>query len=224
VIPLRAGIETSEWAYERSDVAEVVTHARAPVASTWPARSGSPPEDHVGHTYLATIELDTPLRLHSAMLHTVLPEAFVRVGRVRLSDGLGGGALLTHLLGLGDHSIVYRSEDVLIYRNNDVLPRAFLIPATEARRSGAALTLPTALATADILPVQMVHYADQRVTLGSSSTEDVYLVLTDLAYPGWVVTVDGRDATLLRVDGVFRGVALSPGDHEIMFAFSPRHG
>ena len=132
-IPLRAGIETSEWAYDRDDVRATVAHRAAPIASTWPARSGFPPRDHVGHTYLARQPLEAVLRPKAVMLRTVIDEAFVRVERVRLRDVTGKEYLLSHLLGLGDHSIVYRSEDALIYRNEDVLPRAYLVSADQVR-------------------------------------------------------------------------------------------
>jgi uncharacterized membrane protein YfhO len=38
-------------------------------------------------------------------------------------------------------------------------------------------------------------------------------------YPGWRVTVDGRPATLLRVDYALRGVALSPGRHIVALTY-----
>lgn len=47
------------------------------------------------------------------------------------------------------------------------------------------------------------------------------LVLSELAYPGWQVWVDGQRAPLLNVDGLFRGVDLSTGSHRVIFAFRP---
>ncbi len=39
------------------------------------------------------------------------------------------------------------------------------------------------------------------------------LTLSELYFPHWEVTVDGRPAELLRVNYAFRGVALKPGSH-----------
>jgi hypothetical protein len=48
------------------------------------------------------------------------------------------------------------------------------------------------------------------------------LLLADLDYPGWSVTVDGRPAESLRVDGQFRGVRLDPGSHRVIWSYRPR--
>lgn len=46
-------------------------------------------------------------------------------------------------------------------------------------------------------------------------------VLSDAWHPGWTVEVDGERATPLRVGGVFRGVAVGPGEHSVRWWFDP---
>ena len=221
-VPLRVGVETAEWAYERDDVRTNIAHSMSQVATTWPAQSGFPPRQHVGHTYLAHITLHTPQRLTAVMLRPTMPQAFVRVERVRLYDASGQVSSLAHLVGLGEHSIVYRSEDVVIYRNEDVLPRAYTLAATAVGTSGASLTMPEVLRPADIGPVIVIGYEDMIVTLRASVEEPSYLILADLFYPGWEATVDGAQATILRADDIFRALSLTPGEHRITFAYKPR--
>jgi uncharacterized membrane protein YfhO len=45
--------------------------------------------------------------------------------------------------------------------------------------------------------------------------------LTDLSFPGWKVTVDGKDADLHRVDYLLRGTSLPPGRHRVEFRYQP---
>lgn len=47
------------------------------------------------------------------------------------------------------------------------------------------------------------------------------LVLAQAWYPGWEASVDGLPAEVFPVDGVFQGVALEPGTHEVTLYFSP---
>ena len=229
-LPLLMGVDTAEWAWERDDVRAEIAHAMPEIASTWPARSGFPPRDHPGHTYRRryTLAQDGPGRepviVDSLMIHPVLPEAFVRIERVRLFTADGRDVLLNHLVGLGDHSIVYRSEDAVIYRNEDVLPRAFTVSVAQVAGTGAEassdLSLPKRLSVADVRRVDVLVYEDTQVEMRTTVYESSYLVLSDLYYPGWQASVDGAPAAISPVDGVFRAVYLDPGTHTVRLAYS----
>ena len=47
------------------------------------------------------------------------------------------------------------------------------------------------------------------------------LVLTDVHYPGWKATVDGREAPIERVDYLLRGVPCPPGEHTVELRYEP---
>ena len=47
------------------------------------------------------------------------------------------------------------------------------------------------------------------------------VVLSDVHFPGWHATVDGRDADIERVDYLLRGVAVGDGEHEIVLEYRP---
>lgn len=60
-----------------------------------------------------------------------------------------------------------------------------------------------------------------RITVKIEQTRPGVLVLADMWYPGWYATVDGKRANVFPVDGVFRGVEVGEGTHEVVFRFDP---
>jgi len=49
-----------------------------------------------------------------------------------------------------------------------------------------------------------------------------YLVVSDMFYPGWVVTVDGEPRPVLQANYCFRAVRVEAGEHRVRFEFRPR--
>lgn len=47
------------------------------------------------------------------------------------------------------------------------------------------------------------------------------VVISDMHYPGWNLTVDGRPAEILRTNRAMRGVALPSGAHRLVFRYDP---
>ncbi|MEJ2150602.1 MAG: YfhO family protein [Chloroflexota bacterium] len=50
---------------------------------------------------------------------------------------------------------------------------------------------------------------------------DGVLVLSELDYPGWRATVDGKNQTIWRADAGLRALPLRAGDHQIIFTYRP---
>ena len=69
--------------------------------------------------------------------------------------------------------------------------------------------------------VQIVAYEPERVAITADVASPAVLVLADAFYPGWQATVDGVPAPILRANLMFRGLALEPGRHEIVFSYRP---
>ena len=242
-ISLQAGWHTAEWAYDRSDVSQDVRHRQAPVVRTWPARSGFPPENHSGYVYRARFQLASPFRVQSIEVRPLVPQAYLRIERLILIDEQGGHNTLAQLVNMGDHTLSYRSEDVAVYRNHDVLPRAFVVHRARAvQDDDEALQLlrqddfePRAevllaaeqvhsslFASNEADRVDLLTYDSQRVTVDVEASADGYLVLTDAWYPGWRVRVDGQEAPLLRADVIFRAVQVPAGRHVVEFEYVPQ--
>ena len=47
------------------------------------------------------------------------------------------------------------------------------------------------------------------------------LVLSDAWYPGWNATLNGQKVPILPVDGIFRGIEVGEGEHQIVFTYRP---
>ena len=60
-----------------------------------------------------------------------------------------------------------------------------------------------------------------RVVIKANAIQVGTLVLTDLAYPGWNVTVDGESTDWQPIEGMFRSVELSPGEHTVLWVYRP---
>jgi Bacterial membrane protein YfhO len=61
----------------------------------------------------------------------------------------------------------------------------------------------------------------QRVELSAVLRSPGVVVVADMYYPGWTLTVDGHPAEILRTNRAMRGVALPAGTHRLVFTYDP---
>ena len=239
-LPLRIGLDTAEWAYDRSDVQTSIRHSKPAIARSWPARSGFPPEDHPGYVYQTEYALGDALQVVGIEIRPHVAAAYLRVERCIFVAPDGQRRLLSDLLGYGDHTLAYRSEDVAIYENHQVLPRAYLVHRALVEPDQVrALELvmaaefdPASLAVLDAGRelvgdadprdrVILSHYGADRIVVEAASDAEGYLVLGDAHYPGWAATVDGAPAEVHLANGYVRAVHLKPGEHRVVFEYRP---
>jgi hypothetical protein len=73
------------------------------------------------------------------------------------------------------------------------------------------------------LPASATFIEDgaNRVVIRATLPADGYLALLDSYDPSWIVDVDGSAAPLMRANGLFRAVHLTPGDHVVSFTYRP---
>ncbi|MGD0999914.1 MAG: YfhO family protein [Candidatus Brocadiia bacterium] len=100
----------------------------------------------------------------------------------------------------------------------DVLPRLNYekMALLEAEPRCAVEQPPAAEPTPEI-----VRYEPARVNIEVQAAAPALLVLSDLFYPGWEATVDGRPAQILEANYAMRAVAVPKGAHEVRFLYRP---
>ena len=148
-------------------------------------------------------------------------------------------------LGLDGLRTVYDRPDARIYDNPEALPRAFVVHAQRqvgsADEALAAVGDPAGPDLARVAvterplpglsgdagrvpgpsPAEIVSYEPQRVVLEARARRPGMLVLSDVAYPGWKVTVDGDEQPIRRVDYLLRGVSVPAGTSRVEFSYEP---
>lgn len=64
-------------------------------------------------------------------------------------------------------------------------------------------------------------FESQKVEIKADLSQPGILMLNDTCYPGWKAYVDGREAKILNVNYLFRGVLLEEGQHTVEFRYEP---
>jgi len=133
---------------------------------------------------------------------------------------------ITHILSFEPLTIenVHGVELVLAQPDaflNPVWARApnesFYLYELTSTRGRAYFDLPLAGQKVDVISDE-----PDRVELSVIAPDAAIVILTDLAYRGWKVTIDGMPAEALAIDGLFRGVDVPVGTHRILWTFEPR--
>lgn len=146
--------------------------------------------------------------------------------------------LTTRPLPNAGYTLVYDGE-IKIYRNDRVLPRAFMVPQARVVPDRAALLAqmqqfdpsrevlleqdPGAVPTAScaLRPVSVEKYTGSEVIVKSNQDCAGWLVLSDSYFPGWLAYNNEQDTPLYRADYNFRAVFVPAGEHTIRFKYSP---
>ncbi len=136
------------------------------------------------------------------------------------------------------YTLVYDGE-IKIYRNDRVLPRAFMVPQARVIPDRAALLAQmkqfdparevlldqnpgiAGAATCALKPVSIDAYTGDQVIVKSQQDCAGWLVLSDSYFPGWLSYIDEQAVPLYRADYNFRAVYVPAGEHTIRFKYSP---
>lgn len=251
---LRAGQDTSEWAYDCPDVKPVIQHQQAPIFQSFPqqrAKAGGCP----GHTYLSTFKLNQPTMIKSLDLKWVGPAGVLSIPHISLlnqttqtSDAFIVRGLSPDLRNTARWQYVENFGETAVYENLRAMPRAWLVSeGINFRRKAAVLKtiqssqLPDgrifepevmallertkAFKYAPTQPTDLVkidNISDTHVEIKTETASKAFLVLSDVYYPGWEATIDGKSTRIFQTNYLQRGIKLPKGKHTVKFEFRPR--
>jgi hypothetical protein len=136
--------------------------------------------------------------------------------------------------------LVASGDNRYLYENKNACPRVFcvdtfrVLPQEEALRSLRApgfdpsreVILNEAPSirpeSAEGSSARITEYALNAVTIRAHLERPCILVMSEIYYPDWHASVDGKETQILRADYCLRAVALGAGDHEIRLRISSR--
>jgi hypothetical protein len=147
---------------------------------------------------------------------------------------------LTYLMTI--YPVVYQDDRATVLERPSYYQHAFLVPSTIPVATNAdALDLvasgkvdpaeiapivgnETALAASGSNPgrATLLTYEPERIAVRTSTETEQLLVVSDIVYPGWEVTIDGKPAEMQTAYGAFRSVQVPAGDHDVEFTFVSR--
>ena len=237
---LRAGVDTSEWAHERADVRALMKHRLAPV---FDARPGDALNSFSALRYWARLAFDAPAQVKQIELTNVTRGATIALWRASLYSAHTGRATPLAVDTRSEFwTTVYDTDGVLILHNARALPRAFLVAEAEAvddeealhrirgesahdfdpRRTALLEVRPEELpqlagagVTWESMRARVAVYEPTRLVIETDAAAPTVLVVSEIFYPGWAATVDGRPARIMVADYLLRGVALPAGQHTV---------
>ena len=224
--PLRAGMETAEWAYDRPDVVSRVRHERAPIAMT----RNLPASTHV---YTVTLALPRPMTITEVAVDQTEPSVTLAITEL----------IATPANPASRWEEVGELNGATLYRNRMALPRVLVVPAAEGvptqraaldrlqspgfdpRRTvlleGYSGPASGGISTAEAAQVETLSRGNNALRLSVRGTSSGFLLLNELSYPGWNAYLDGRQVAVWRANYLFRAIEVPPGDHDVEFRFEP---
>jgi hypothetical protein len=142
--------------------------------------------------------------------------------------------------------LVYIGRKNLIYRNNQVLPRAFIVPDYEVIQDkdqilkrlkdpnfdpARVVIVSESISNIDRNvssdnfhgSVKILQYSPNKIVLEAELNRDGFLVLSENYHPDWFCKVDYQPAVIYRAYHTLRAVYLKSGKHTIEFYYNSKY-
>ena len=250
-LTLKAGRDTSEWAYDCSNVLPYIKHSKAKVFESFETERGSSIKCE-GHKYVSILPLNHLNNIKNINLdYQDQSGTSIDIQKISLINTktkevypIGEASSL-----LTDESRWHKFEELnntIIYENKKAMPRIWLVPevvtltAEEVLKAIKTSELP---GMGDYNPsqlaliedsfnfkvddfdrnytVKILNQTDTRIEIQTHSNSPAFLILSDVYYPGWKASIDGKKTRVFQTNYISRGIALPQGDRLVKFEFKP---
>lgn len=111
----------------------------------------------------------------------------------------------TNLSFIKDIQMPFSLPHLRIYRNDDYVGHAFFAAEKEQKH----------------LPVEILHYDNNKVKIKKNINAKGHIVLSDINYSGWAVFVDGIRSEIYSTNSMTRLVNVARASEKVVFIFSP---
>ncbi|MGA9995727.1 MAG: YfhO family protein [Pyrinomonadaceae bacterium] len=237
---LRAGVDSAEWAHERPDVRPNVRHTLAPIFDL----AGDVVVEFPIYRFFSRVPLGKSVKVERVEISNIRNDSSVVFFKEVIYNSATSRSFALQREPTFDPQKwqpVYNKDNVLILRNTRVLPRAWLVAEAEAVDGEEALArirgaserefdprrtallevarenLPE-LPGGAVLPAssaRLVSYEPNRLVIETDADTPSVLVVSELNYPGWEATVDGKAAPMHTADFLLRGIVMPAGKHRV---------
>lgn len=134
---------------------------------------------------------------------------------------------------------VFQDKSVIIFKNNNVFPRAFFVSDWEVKSDSETLStlidnnFPLGkkiiidkdvdiIKSEDVISkISYEFYSPERSTIRVNTNKDGFLFVSDSWYPGWRSRINGIDTPVYRANYAFKAVPVLKGNHEVEFIYDP---
>ncbi|QLE59475.1 YfhO family protein [Nostoc sp. TCL26-01] len=247
---LYAGQDTSEWAYDCSDVVSLMQHKRASIFESFTVeKDGLKKCD--GHKYISILPIDEMDNIKSLEIDWVGTSGAINIHKISLINSKiqKSYPLTENLNFLNDHRHWHHIENVnqtSIYNNLLAMPRVWLVPEIISFKANEVLNIVKSSKLPDgrsyepskvAFVEENINLKTQNFDLGATtkftklndthnqvltnSSSPAFLVLSNIYYPGWQAKIDGKPTHIFQTNYVLQGVLIPQGNHLIEFEFNP---
>jgi hypothetical protein len=249
VVHLLAGIDTAEWSYDCYRQGKIA-HARPSVLKTAvPMQNKKRNCD--GLMFVSTLPLQSLLPVRKLKLRWTGNDGLLAIQKITLINGRTNKKfpLSLNSLHLSDSRRWKRVEAVksaILFENQRAMPHAWLaynvihLPKDQILKTILTSRLPngklfkareSALLEEDLNisgkrnvsdTVKVIDHRNTNLKLEANTSGPALLVMSDIFYPGWKATVNGRIVPIYQTNYLFRGVPVPGGLSKVELKYEPK--